>query len=65
MSSAETRTRVASDPVRVRACRENIHSETYSLLIDTYISEPKQRNYLFNAIENSTFIYVYNTRVSL
>ncbi|KAF2468826.1 ribonucleoside-diphosphate reductase-like protein subunit M2 [Lindgomyces ingoldianus] len=31
---------------------ENIHSETYSLLIDTYISEPKQRHYLFNAIDN-------------
>ncbi|KAF2027470.1 hypothetical protein EK21DRAFT_91511 [Setomelanomma holmii] len=31
---------------------ENVHSETYSLLIDTYISEPKQRTYLFNAIEN-------------
>ncbi|KAH8702752.1 ribonucleoside-diphosphate reductase-like protein subunit M2 [Phaeosphaeriaceae sp. PMI808] len=31
---------------------ENIHSETYSLLIDTYISEPKQRAYLFNAIDN-------------
>ncbi|KAF1815608.1 hypothetical protein P152DRAFT_479515 [Eremomyces bilateralis CBS 781.70] len=30
---------------------ENIHSETYSLLIDTYISEPKQRTYLFNAID--------------
>src|SRR6266480_1325271 len=29
---------------------ENIHSETYSLLIDTYIKDPKQRNYLFNAI---------------
>jgi len=34
---------------------ENIHSETYSLLIDTYISEPKQRNYLFNAIDNSKY----------
>jgi ribonucleoside-diphosphate reductase subunit M2 len=32
---------------------ENVHSETYSLLIDTYISEPKQRRYLFNAIDNS------------
>ena len=32
---------------------ENIHSETCSLLIDTYISEPKQRTYLFNAIDNS------------
>ncbi|KAK3669340.1 Ribonucleotide-diphosphate reductase (RNR), small subunit [Recurvomyces mirabilis] len=31
---------------------ENIHSETYSLLIDTYISEPRQRTYLFNAVEN-------------
>jgi hypothetical protein len=35
---------------------ENIHSETYSLLIDTYISEPKQRTYLFNAIENSKYM---------
>ncbi|KAL2123874.1 hypothetical protein VTJ04DRAFT_239 [Mycothermus thermophilus] len=30
---------------------ENIHSETYSLLIDTYIKEPAQRNHLFNAID--------------
>ncbi|KAI5810941.1 ribonucleotide reductase [Peziza echinospora] len=30
---------------------ENIHSETYSLLIDTYIKDPKQRTYLFDAIE--------------
>lgn len=30
---------------------ENIHSETYSLLIDTYIKEPSQRSHLFNAIE--------------
>ncbi|OLL25153.1 Ribonucleoside-diphosphate reductase small chain [Neolecta irregularis DAH-3] len=30
---------------------ENIHSETYSLLIDTYIKEPAQRTYLFDAIE--------------
>lgn len=30
---------------------ENIHSETYSLLIDTYISDPKDKDYLFNAIE--------------
>jgi ribonucleotide reductase beta subunit family protein with ferritin-like domain len=34
---------------------ENIHSETYSLLIDTYISEPRQRTYLFNAIDNSRY----------
>ncbi|EHK99507.1 Ferritin-like protein [Glarea lozoyensis ATCC 20868] len=30
---------------------ENIHSETYSLLIDTYVKEQAQRTYLFNAIE--------------
>lgn len=30
---------------------ENIHSETYSLLIDTYIKDPKEANALFNAIE--------------
>ncbi len=31
---------------------ENIHSETYSLLIDTYINDPGEKDYLFNAIEN-------------
>ncbi len=30
---------------------ENIHSETYSLLIDTYIKEAAQRKHLFDAIE--------------
>lgn len=30
---------------------ENIHSETYSLLIDTYIKEESERERLFNAIE--------------
>lgn len=30
---------------------ENIHSETYSLLIDTYIKDTKEKNMLFNAIE--------------
>ena len=30
---------------------ENIHSETYSLLIDTYIKEPEEREFLFDAIE--------------
>jgi ribonucleotide reductase beta subunit family protein with ferritin-like domain len=31
---------------------ENIHSETYSLLIDTYIKDQQEKNLLFNAIEN-------------
>ena len=30
---------------------ENVHSEMYSLLIDTYISDPDQREFLFKAIE--------------
>lgn len=30
---------------------ENIHSEMYSLLIDTYIKDADEREYLFNAIE--------------
>ncbi|MBT4958831.1 MAG: ribonucleoside-diphosphate reductase, partial [Flavobacteriaceae bacterium] len=30
---------------------ENIHSETYSLLIDTYVKDPKEKDSLFNAIE--------------
>ena len=32
---------------------ENIHSEMYSLLIDTYIKDPAERDQLFNAIETS------------
>lgn len=32
---------------------ENIHSETYSLLIDTYIKEQAQKTHLFNAIDTS------------
>jgi ribonucleoside-diphosphate reductase beta chain len=31
---------------------ENIHSETYSLLIDTYIRDTAEKNYLFNAIDS-------------
>ncbi|UZJ56551.1 hypothetical protein CBS101457_005871 [Exobasidium rhododendri] len=30
---------------------ENIHSETYSLLIDTYIRDTEQREFLFDAME--------------
>ena len=30
---------------------ENIHSETYSLLIDTYIKDKEEQNILFNAID--------------
>lgn len=30
---------------------ENIHAETYSLLIDTYIKDPQEKKKLFNALE--------------
>jgi len=30
---------------------ENIHSEVYSLLIDTYIKDPQEKDKLFNAID--------------
>ena len=35
---------------------ENIHSETYSLLIDTYIKDPSERKYLFDAMETIPFV---------
>ena len=31
---------------------ENIHSETYSLMIDTLIMDTNEKNYLFNAMNN-------------
>ena len=31
---------------------ENIHSEVYSLLIDTYISDPQEKHKFFHAIDN-------------
>ena len=31
---------------------ENIHSETYSLLIETYIKNPQEKDKLFNALNN-------------
>lgn len=35
---------------------ENIHSETYSLLIDTYIKDPMEKDRLFHAIETMDFV---------
>jgi ribonucleoside-diphosphate reductase beta chain len=35
---------------------ENIHAETYSLLIDTYINDAKEKDYLLNALENVTAV---------
>jgi ribonucleotide reductase beta subunit family protein with ferritin-like domain len=49
--------RDAKDPESVffytfQAMMENIHSETYSLLIDTYLQDDDEKDELFNAIEN-------------
>lgn len=36
---------------------ENIHSETYSLLIDTYIKDPAEKKKLFQAVNNYPIIF--------
>ena len=37
---------------------ENIHAETYSLLIDTYIKDPKEKNHLFkDFVENISHLH--------
>lgn len=41
---------------------ENIHSETYSLLIDTYIKDPNEKELLFDAIETSKYQLKKNSR---
>jgi ribonucleoside-diphosphate reductase beta chain len=35
---------------------ENVHSETYSLLIDTYVKDPAEKNKLFHAIETMDLV---------
>jgi ribonucleoside-diphosphate reductase beta chain len=37
---------------------ENIHSETYSLLIDTFVKNPVEKDRLFNAIETVSNNYL-------
>merc|ERR1719413_83811 len=39
---------------------ENIHSETYSLLIEQYIREPAEKEKIFNAIETMPAVRVEN-----
>jgi ribonucleotide reductase beta subunit family protein with ferritin-like domain len=44
---------------------ENIHSETYSLLIDTYVKNPVEKDRLFNAIEtvsNNYLLFLCNSK---
>lgn len=33
---------------------EQVHSETYSLLIETYVRDSQEKDFLFNGMENST-----------
>jgi ribonucleotide reductase beta subunit family protein with ferritin-like domain len=35
---------------------ENIHSETYSLLIDTYVKDPTEKDQLFHAVTHFPFV---------
>jgi ribonucleoside-diphosphate reductase beta chain len=35
----------------LQSAMEGIHSQVYSLLIETYVKDPKRKEYLFNAIE--------------
>ena len=49
--SAEVRIPEAKAFYAFQIMMENIHSETYSLLIDTYIKDPKESEFLFSAIE--------------
>ena len=35
--------------------RENVHAETYALLIDTFVRDGAERDNLFNAIETSKY----------
>jgi ribonucleotide reductase beta subunit family protein with ferritin-like domain len=37
---------------KFQAMMENIHSEMYALLIDTYIEDSKEKDFLFNAVKN-------------
>jgi len=37
---------------KCQVAMENIHSEMYSLLIDTYVDNEEEKRFLFNAIEN-------------
>ena len=34
---------------------EQVHSETYSLLIETYVRDSEEKDFLFNGMENSMF----------
>lgn len=37
---------------------EQVHAETYSLLIETYVRDQEEKRFLFNGMENSKFACV-------
>ena len=39
---------------------EQIHAEMYSLLIDTYIRDPEEKKYLFEAVDNGKSSKIVN-----
>ncbi|CAX43965.1 ribonucleoside diphosphate reductase, putative [Candida dubliniensis CD36] len=53
---AEVQIPEAQSVYKFQIMMENIHSETYSLLIETYFKDPEEADFLFNAIENIPFI---------
>ncbi|KAL6452707.1 RNR2 Ribonucleoside-diphosphate reductase small chain 1 [Candida maltosa Xu316] len=46
----------AQSVYKFQIAMENIHSETYSLLIETYFKDPKEADFLFNAVTNIKYI---------
>jgi ribonucleotide reductase beta subunit family protein with ferritin-like domain len=42
---------------------EQVHSETYSLLIETYVRDQEEKDFLFKGMENSECCYVSSSRV--
>lgn len=42
---------------------EQVHAETYSLLIETYVRDSKEKQFLFNGMETSESSDVAGTRL--
>jgi ribonucleoside-diphosphate reductase subunit M2 len=43
---------------------EQVHSETYSLLIETYVRDTEEKDFLFNGMENSRSQSILRTRLT-
>ena len=50
--STELKAPEARNFYALQGAMENIHGQVYSLLIDTFIKDPKRKEFLFNAIDN-------------